>query len=83
MTGTADLENVVRRLNCKVCTIQKGIDEGGGVGESAYQIAVDNGFVGTEEEWLASLQGPPGPQGAPGSNGEIAEPTFSNTQFTI
>lgn len=24
-------------------------------GDSAYQIAVNNGFVGTEEEWLASL----------------------------
>lgn len=29
-------------------------------GESAYQIAVDHGFVGTEEEWLASLKGEPG-----------------------
>jgi hypothetical protein len=27
----------------------------GSDGESAYQIAVDNGFVGTEAEWLASL----------------------------
>ncbi len=26
-------------------------------GKSAYQIAVDNGFVGTEEEWLESLKG--------------------------
>ena len=26
-------------------------------GESAYQIALDNGFVGTEVEWLASLKG--------------------------
>lgn len=24
-------------------------------GKSAYEIALDNGFVGTEEEWLASL----------------------------
>lgn len=30
-------------------------------GKSAYEIAVENGFEGTEEEWLASLQGPPGP----------------------
>ena len=27
---------------------------------SAYQIAVDNGFVGTEEEWLQSLKGADG-----------------------
>ena len=26
-------------------------------GKSAYQIAVDNGFVGTEVEWLESLIG--------------------------
>lgn len=30
---------------------------GGLNGESAYQIAVRNGFVGTEQEWLASLGG--------------------------
>ena len=27
---------------------------------NAYDIAVKNGFVGTEEEWLASLQGSDG-----------------------
>lgn len=27
-------------------------------GKSAYEVAVDNGFKGTEEEWLASLVGP-------------------------
>lgn len=26
-------------------------------GKSAYDIAVENGFVGTEEEWLNSLKG--------------------------
>ena len=26
-------------------------------GKSAYEIAVEHGFVGTEQEWLASLQG--------------------------
>ena len=26
-------------------------------GKSAYEVAVDNGFVGTEQEWLASLKG--------------------------
>lgn len=30
-------------------------------GLSAYQIAVANGFVGTEAEWIASLKGPQGP----------------------
>lgn len=26
-------------------------------GKSAYEIAVENGFIGTEEEWLESLHG--------------------------
>ena len=29
----------------------------GDTGKSAYQIAVDNGFVGTESEWLEALNG--------------------------
>ena len=32
----------------------------GGNGKSAYQVAVDNGFTGTETEWLASLKGETG-----------------------
>lgn len=36
----------------------------GAQGKSAYEVAVDNGFEGTEEEWLESLRGGPrGPQG--------------------
>lgn len=33
-------------------------------GYSAYEIAVQNGFEGTEEEWLASLKGEPGDDAA-------------------
>ena len=33
---------------------------------NAYDIAVKNGFEGTEEEWLASLVGPEGPEGPAG-----------------
>lgn len=36
-------------------------------GKSAYQVAVQNGFVGTEAQWLASLKGA---QGAPGAKGD-------------
>ena len=32
----------------------------GTAGKSAYEIAVDNGFVGTETEWLESLKGTDG-----------------------
>lgn len=37
-------------------------------GKSAYQIALDNGFVGTQAEWLASLKGDKGDTGASGAN---------------
>jgi len=37
-------------------------------GLSAYQVAVADGFVGTEVEWLASLDGAPGDPGAPGDS---------------
>lgn len=41
----------------------------GADGLSAYEVAVENGFVGTEEEWLEDLIGPMGPQGEPGIQG--------------
>lgn len=41
----------------------------GADGKSTYQVAVDNGFVGNEAAWLASLVGPAGPTGATGPTG--------------
>ena len=41
----------------------------GGLGKSAYEIAKEHGFKGTEEEWLESLKGPAGPQGEKGEVG--------------
>ena len=38
-------------------------------GESAYEIAVREGFVGTEQEWLASLKGEQGERGEQGIQG--------------
>jgi hypothetical protein len=35
----------------------------GPAGPSAYELAVQQGFVGTLNEWLASLEGEPGPAG--------------------
>ena len=32
-------------------------------GRSAYEVAVEQGFKGTEQEWLKSLRGPEGPRG--------------------
>jgi len=45
----------------------------GANGKSAYELAVDNGFEGTEEEWLASLKGEDGVIGSDGASAyEIA-----------
>ena len=35
----------------------------GEAGKSAYQIAIENGFIGTETEWLESLKGAKGDPG--------------------
>lgn len=41
----------------------------GADGKSAYEVAVDNGFVGTETEWLESLRGEQGERGERGERG--------------
>lgn len=45
------------------------ISEKGKDGKSAYEIAVEHGFVGTETEWLESLKGVDGKDGCDGRNG--------------
>ena len=49
-------------LETKLSTIGGGSGSGT-AGKSAYEIAVDNGFVGTETEWLESLKGADGENG--------------------
>lgn len=39
-------------------------------GKSAYEVAVDGGYAGTQAEWLASLVGASGTPGEPGGTGE-------------
>lgn len=46
------------------------ISEKGKDGKSAYEIAVEHGFVGTETEWLESLKGIDGKNGADGLPGK-------------
>ena len=53
-------------------TGQDGAD--GQDGASAYDVAVQAGFDGTPEQWLASLVGPPGADGEPGPPGEDGAP---------
>jgi len=54
-TGSADnFDNYIPRLTDGVA-IQTGPQ-----GDSAYQVAVEGGFSGTQAQWIASLKGAPG-----------------------
>jgi hypothetical protein len=44
---------------------------GSGAGDSAYVVALQNGFVGSESEWIASLKGDTGSAGVSISGTEI------------
>lgn len=58
-----------------VLTKSSGAGGVGPPGKSAYEVAVDNGFVGTEEEWLESLVG------APGEGESLRDYLFANSFF--
>lgn len=49
-------------------------------GKSAYELAVQQGFVGTLDEWLASLVGPPG---ADGTGGGGVQPVWYDTDLNL
>lgn len=55
----------------------------GADGKSAYQIAVDGGFSGDEEEWLASLKGKDGAQGADGTQGPAGADGKTAYQYAV
>ena len=52
----------------------------GDPGSSAYEIAVENGFTGTEAEWLASLKGDQGEQGIQGEKGDTGSQGLQGIQ---
>lgn len=71
--GTTD-ECLTARLNntytkAQVDNAIANAELAGADGASAYQIAVNHGFEGTEAEWLASLKGAQGEQGVQGIQG--------------
>lgn len=64
-TNTEEVAQIVAEA---IENIQGGLD--GEDGKSAYEIAVANGFEGSEIEWLESLKGTDGKDGADGKDGE-------------
>ncbi|MFD2210726.1 hypothetical protein ACFSMW_13530 [Virgibacillus halophilus] len=61
--------------------------QGGADGKSAYDIAVQNGFKGTEKEWLESLKGQDGTNGTDGEDGadgvSVVDATSDGTNITL
>ncbi|WP_459520325.1 hypothetical protein [Lactiplantibacillus plantarum] len=55
---TITFDDFVKELNKAASTIDKG--DKGNDGLSAYQVAVTNGYHGSQTDWLASLVGPQG-----------------------
>ncbi len=55
---TIAFDDFVKELNKAASTIAKG--DKGDDGLSAYQVAVSNGYHGSQTDWLASLVGPQG-----------------------
>jgi hypothetical protein len=49
-------------------------------GASAYEIALQNGFEGSETEWLESLKGAKGEQGIQGDKGDKGEQGIQGIQ---
>ena len=66
-------------MNERVETIVTALENGeynggnGADGASAYEIAVENGFEGTEQQWLDSLKGEDGVPGTKGDKGDPGE----------
>ena len=69
---TPDLyAQLIAEIDKKIADVHDGKD--GADGKSAYQIAVDSGFDGTEQAWLASLKGEKGDKGDTGATGAKGE----------
>ncbi len=66
-TKETDVEDIVTR---HIEQLPSGKD--GNDGLSAYEIAVINGFAGTEAEWIVSLKGEPGENGEDGISPTIS-----------
>jgi len=89
---TSDLQDVHQAATARLEEIvqaggsgsgqQGATGETGADGKSAYELAVENGFEGTEQEWLASLKGSDGVIGSDGKSAyEIAvDNGFSGTE---
>ena len=73
---TPDLyQQLIAKIDEKIASVHDGAD-----GASAYEIAVENGYAGTEAEWLTSLKGQKGERGEKGEKGDTGEQGLQGIQ---
>ncbi|WLT35552.1 SGNH/GDSL hydrolase family protein [Lactiplantibacillus plantarum] len=75
---TITFDDFVKAMNKAASTIAKG--DKGDDGLSAYQVAVINGYKGSQTDWLASLKGD---TGTVNNAGLISAPAFQSLQAQI
>lgn len=63
-------ENDKKELQDQINELKETVGAAGADGASAYEIALANGFEGTEADWLASLKGADGAKGDKGDKGD-------------
>ena len=74
-SNQSTVTNIIALINANTTAISNldtrisTLENAGVAGASAYEVAVANGFVGTETQWLATLEGPQGQQGVAGQDG--------------
>lgn len=77
--------DVLDTLLADVAELKENGGGGSGAdGKSAYEIAAENGFEGTEQQWLASLKGADGIDGTDGADGSDGyTPVKGTDYFTV
>lgn len=76
--NNADGDNMWTLIKPKIGTIKGEKGDAGADGKSAYEVAVANGYSGTQAQWLASLKGA---DGAPGKDGQTWQPYIADDGY--
>lgn len=67
------MEQIMQQTEAIAQSVRIDADNGKFNGKSAYEQALDNGYIGTEKEWLESLKGEKGEKGDKGDKGDKGE----------
>lgn len=64
-----DITSVFENLDGRLHNVENNSGTGGKDGASAYEVAQNNGYAGSEADWLVSLKGEKGDRGDAGAQG--------------